>query len=91
MNSRFSVPEVVLNVGGGLGLYFWDLEVDSGLGNSDDGAELGLHVQTGAEFKLNTVVSLIGELKYSVAETGGDYNGHDIGGLSANAGAKLNF
>lgn len=89
----FNVPQMAFNVGGGLGLYFWDVEVDAGpFGTySDDGVELGLHVQTGAELKLNPVVSLIGELKYSVAEAGGAYDDADLGGLSANVGAKINF
>ena len=44
-------------------------------------------MQTGAEFKLNNQIALIGELKWSVSET------HDVelGGISANAGVKLNF
>jgi len=84
----FNVPQFAFNVGGGLGLYFWDVETDSGF--DDDGVELGLHVQTGAELKLNPVVSLIGEIKYSVSEAGGNYD-FDLGGLSANAGAKINF
>jgi hypothetical protein len=85
----FNVPQLAFNVGGGLGLYFWDAENDSS-GWNDDGVELGLHVQTGAEFKLNPAVSLIGEVKYSVADAGGVFDG-DLGGLSANAGVKLNF
>jgi hypothetical protein len=85
----FNVPQLAFNVGGGLGLYFWDVENDFS-GNNDDGVELGLHVQTGAEFKLNNQIALIGELKYSVAEAGGNYD-DDLGGLTANAGVKLNF
>jgi hypothetical protein len=52
-------PNVSLNVGGGLGLYFWDVEVGNGFfGNfHDDGTELGLHLQAGADFKLNNQTS----------------------------------
>lgn len=84
-----NIPQFAFNVGGGLGLYFWDIEVDSGPFGSynDDGVELGLHVQTGAEFKLNQQVALIGEVKWSAAED----RDVELGGLSANAGVKLNF
>lgn len=85
-----NVPQFAFNVGGGLGLYFWDFENNSNSYDNDDGVELGLHVQTGAEFKLNNQIALIGELKYAVAEAGGNYDA-DLGGLSANAGVKLNF
>lgn len=82
-------PKVSLNVGGGLGLYFWEVEVDGGFfGNfNDDGTELGLHLQAGADFKLNKQTSLVGELKWSAAEA----DGAEIGGVSANVGAKVNF
>ena len=85
-----NVPQFAFNAGGrsrslllGPRSGFWTIW---GTYN-DDGVELGLHVQTGAEFKLNNQIALIGELKWSVSET------HDVelGGISANAGVKLNF
>jgi len=81
-------PRVALNVGGGLGLYFWDIEVDNGFfGFQDDGTELGLHLQAGLDYKLNKQTSLVGELKWS----GADADGADIGGVSVNFGAKINL
>jgi hypothetical protein len=84
------IPKVVFNVGGGLGLYYWEYEVDVPFFGSvkDDGIEGGLHLQTGADFKLNDRVSLIGEVKWFTTT---DVDAADIGGLSANAGVKLNF
>lgn len=82
-------PRVALNVGGGLGLYFWEVEVDNGFfgGFQDDGTELGLHLQAGLDYKLNKQTSLVGELKWS----GADADGADIGGVSVNFGAKINL
>jgi hypothetical protein len=82
-------PRFALNVGGGLGLYFWDVEVDNGFfgGFEDDGVELGLHLQAGLDYKLNKQTSLVGELKWSAAEA----DDVEIGGVSANVGAKINF
>lgn len=82
-------PRVALNVGGGLGLYFWDVEVDNGFfgGFHDEGTELGIHLQAGLDFKLDKQTSLVGELKWSAA----DADGAEVGGVSANVGAKINF
>ena len=83
-------PRFALNVGGGLGLYFWDVEVDSGLfgGNfQDDGTELGLHLQAGLDYKLNNQTALVGELKWSAAEA----DDVEIGGVSTNFGVKINL
>jgi hypothetical protein len=82
-------PRVALNVGGGLGLYFWDVEVDNGFigGFHDDGTELGLHLQAGLDYKLNNQTSLVGELKWSAAEA----DNVEIGGVSINFGAKINL
>lgn len=83
------VPHFAFNVGGGLGLYYWNIEEDYWFGHyEDDGIEPGIHLQTGADFKLNDRINLVGELKYSVTS---DADGADIGGISANVGAKLNF
>lgn len=93
------IPKLAVNVGGGLGLYYWEYEtnfpvIDFGFGTTfdpnvqDDGIEGGLHLQTGADFKLNDRVSLIGEVKWFTTT---DVEAADIGGLSANAGVKLNF
>ena len=88
-NLPVNVPNVSFNVGGGLGLYFWSAEVDGpgiiGFNNrySNDGVDLGLHLQGGADYKLDKQLSLVGELKWNTFDYGD--------GTSLNVGAKYNF
>ena len=85
-----TVPKVSFNVGAGLGLYFWSVEVDGptifpGFNSSysDDGSDFGFHLQAGADYKLDKQLSLVGELKWSAVDVGD--------GTSINFGAKYNF
>ena len=79
------VADVAFNVGAGLGMYMWDVEVD---GESvADGNDFGFHVQAGADYKLNDQLALVGELKWVKV----DFDDADGGGTSGNVGAKYNF
>lgn len=82
-------PNVSFNVGAGLGLYFWSVEVDGptffgfDTSYSDDGSDLGIHLQAGVDYKLDKQMALVGELKWSAVDVGD--------GTSINFGAKYNF
>lgn len=84
-----SNPNLSFNVGGGLGLYFWSAEVDGptiagfDTNYSDDGSDVGIHLQTGLDYKLDKQLALVGELKWSSVDNGD--------GTSINVGLKYNF
>ena len=85
-----NLTDVAFNVGAGVGMYMWDIDIDGG--GSEDGNDFGYHVQAGAEFKLNEQVSLIGEVKWAKVDLEID-DGDEVdgGGASFNVGGKFNF
>jgi outer membrane protein W len=81
------VPDFAFNVGAGVGLYMWTVDVTGPFGGKADGNDFGFHVQAGADYKLNDEVALVGELKWAKV----DFDDADGGGTSVNVGAKYNF
>jgi hypothetical protein len=85
-----NVENMAFNVGTGLGLYVWNSDFsvsDPFFGNisgSDDGIELGFHLQAGGEYKINDRYAATADLKYAIVSD-------DLGGTFINVGVKYNF
>jgi opacity protein-like surface antigen len=102
VTAKFIVPlsnQVEFFIGGGLGLYFTEIEFGHDDYYDDDRADetnIGFHCLVGADIKMNPNTALTMELKYTEVEQDFDdeyyYNeDFEVGGTTASVGVKFLF
>lgn len=103
VTAKFVIPlsnQVELYAGGGLGLYFTNVEsydeyYDGYYYDDDvDGTSLGLHTLIGADIKMNSNIAFNMELKHTEVEQDFDdyyYDDLEVGGTTASVGVKFLF